>query len=61
MVTWGGRRYIGHKVEAKNPALWKTGTQEGLGSQWCNRLPLERHENHASGVVAGSLLWWRLS
>jgi hypothetical protein len=21
----------------------------------------ERHENHASGVVAGSLLWWRLS
>src|SRR5687768_425837 len=35
----GGRRYIKHKVEALNPALWKLGTQEGLGSQWCNRLP----------------------
>ena len=21
-----------------NPALWKTGTQEGLVSQWCNLL-----------------------
>jgi hypothetical protein len=28
-----------HKVEALNSALRKLGTQEGLGSQWCNRLP----------------------
>jgi hypothetical protein len=35
----GGRRYIRYKVEALNPALWKTGTQEGSGSQWCDRLP----------------------
>src|SRR5919106_1888631 len=34
-----GRRNIRHKVEALNPALRKLGTQEGLGSQWCNRLP----------------------
>ena len=34
-----GRRNIGHKVEALNPALWKTGTQQGQGSQWCDRLP----------------------
>jgi pimeloyl-ACP methyl ester carboxylesterase len=27
----GGRRNIKHKVEALNPALWKTGTREGLG------------------------------
>src|SRR5215208_6936465 len=30
---------IRHKVEALNPDLWKLGTQQGLGSQWCNRLP----------------------
>jgi hypothetical protein len=35
----GGRRYIGHEVEASTPVLWKLGTKEGLGSQWCNRLP----------------------
>src|SRR5215211_5558452 len=35
----GGRRYIRYKVEALNPVLWKLGTQKGLGSQWCNRLP----------------------
>src|SRR5687767_11797079 len=35
----GGRRSFKHKVEALNPALRKLGTQEGLGSQWCNRLP----------------------
>src|SRR5215210_5690087 len=35
----GERRYISYKVEAKNPALWKTGTREGLGSQWCDRVP----------------------
>jgi hypothetical protein len=34
-----GKRYISHKVEAKNQGLWKLGTREGLGSQWCNRLP----------------------
>ncbi len=35
----GKQRYVSHKVEALNPALRKTGTQQGLGSQWCNRLP----------------------
>src|SRR5215216_3373848 len=30
---------ISNKVEALNSALRKLGTQEGLGSQWCNRLP----------------------
>jgi hypothetical protein len=34
----GGRRYIKHKVEALNPALWKLGTQEGLGrKEFCGR------------------------
>src|SRR5918998_5353878 len=33
------QRHTSCKVEAKNPALWKTGTQKGSGSQWCNRLP----------------------
>ena len=28
----GGRRYIRHKVEALNLALWKTGTQRGWGA-----------------------------
>jgi hypothetical protein len=35
----GGRRYIGHEVEASTPILRKTGTREGRASQWCNRLP----------------------
>jgi hypothetical protein len=35
----GGRRYIGHEVEVTTPVLGKLGTKEGLGSQWCNRLP----------------------
>jgi hypothetical protein len=47
-------RKIRHKVEALNPALWKLGTREGLGSQWCNRLPrlfpIKRGEK---GVVVG--------
>src|SRR5215210_3927917 len=34
-----GRSYIGHEVEASTPVLGKLGTSEGLGSQWCNRLP----------------------
>jgi hypothetical protein len=34
-----GRRYIRHEVEASTPVLRKLGTREGLGSQWCNRLP----------------------
>src|SRR5215204_2393518 len=38
VVGWG-RRYIGHEVEALTPVLGKLGTKEGLGSQWCNRLP----------------------
>jgi hypothetical protein len=28
----GKQRYVTHKVEALNPALWKTGTQEGRGA-----------------------------
>jgi hypothetical protein len=35
----GGRRYIGHEVEATTLVLRKLGTKEDLGSQWCNRLP----------------------
>jgi hypothetical protein len=35
----GGRRSIRHEVEASTPVLEKLGTKEGLGSQWCNRLP----------------------
>ena len=35
----GEQSNIKHKVEAKNPALWKTGTQQGRGSQWCDPLP----------------------
>jgi hypothetical protein len=49
----GGRRYIKHKVEALNPALWKLGTQEGLGSQWCNRLPSIPKKLGEKGVVVG--------
>jgi len=35
----GGPKYIGHEVEASTPVLGKLGTNEGPGSQWCNRLP----------------------
>jgi hypothetical protein len=44
---------IRHKVEAKNPALWKTGTQKGRGSQWCNWLPTTPHKYGEEGVVIG--------
>ncbi len=44
---------IRHKVEALNSALRKLGTQEGLGSQWCNRLPSIPQEDGEKGVVVG--------
>ena len=52
----GGRRYISHKVEASNPALRKTGTQQGQGSQWCDRLPAIPHKVGEEGVVVG--MWY---
>ena len=49
-----GRRKIRHKVEALNPALWKLGTQEGLESQWCNRLPsIPQEVGGERGCVVG--------
>jgi hypothetical protein len=43
---------IRHKVEALNSALRKLGTQEGLGSQWCNRLPsIPQKKMGEKGVV----------
>jgi hypothetical protein len=53
-----GLRKIRHKVEALNPALWKLGTQEGLGSQWCNRLPrLFPKKRGEKGVVVGTCVF----
>jgi hypothetical protein len=49
----GVKRYISHKVEAKNQVLWKLGTREGLGSQWCNRLPSIPQEVGEEGGVVG--------
>ena len=46
-----------HKVEALIPALWKTGTREGLGSQWCNRLPSIPQEDGEKGVVVGACVF----
>jgi hypothetical protein len=47
-------RNIRHKVEAANPALWKLGTQEGLGSQWCNRLPyIPKRRGGRKGLWSG--------
>ena len=48
-----GRRYTRNKVEARNPVLWKAGTQEGQGSQWCNRLPTRPPEEIRGGRGSG--------
>jgi hypothetical protein len=53
-----GLRKTRHKVEAENPALWKLGTREGLGSQWCNRLPrLFPKKLGEKGVVVGTCVF----
>jgi hypothetical protein len=44
---------VKHKVEALNQALRKWDTQEGLGSQWCNRLPCISLRKGEEGVVIG--------
>jgi hypothetical protein len=34
-----------------SPALWNAGTREGLGSQWCDRLPYIPQDKGRKGLV----------
>ena len=52
VLAWGPRD-TRRKVEAKNPALRNTGTRQGPGSQWCDRLPSIPRYTRGEGVVVG--------
>jgi hypothetical protein len=46
-------KVIRHKVEAKNPALWKTGTQRGWGASGATGYLLNPLDLGEEGVVGG--------